>query len=143
MLFRSITSAAAALGISVALVGGEGFGAADDWAAIFAGGIIAWNGWRLLRPAIGELMDKAPSGDLVAQVAAVALSIPGVEAVEKCHARQMGYSFVLDMHIEVDGAMSVTAAHELAHAVKDAIRARLPRVSEVTIHVEPHPHEPV
>jgi cation diffusion facilitator family transporter len=139
----AITSAAAALGIGVALVGGKGYEAADDWAALFAAVIIAFNGWRLLRPATAELMDKAPADDVVETATATALKVPGVEAVEKCYGRKLGYGYVLDMHIEVDGAMTVTAAHKLAHDVEDAIRAQSQRVNEVTIHVEPHTRDTV
>jgi cation diffusion facilitator family transporter len=134
----AITSAAAALGISVALIGGDAYKAADDVAAIFAAGIIAFNGWRLLKPTVGELMDAAPADDIVERATAVALAIKGVCGVEKCLARKMGYAYLLDMHVEVDGDLSVAAAHRLAHEVKDAIQRQFPRVSDVTIHIEPY-----
>ncbi|HUJ11857.1 MAG TPA: cation diffusion facilitator family transporter [Verrucomicrobiae bacterium] len=133
----AITSAAAALGISIALVGGENYRSADDWAAIFAAFIIAFNGFRLLRPAVDELMDAAPREDIVGVARAVALKVQGVKGVEKCLARKMGYGFLVDMHIEVDGELPVSVAHELAHTVKNAIRTKLPRVLDVTIHIEP------
>ena len=136
----AITSAAAALGISIALVGGEAYQSADNWAAIFAAGIIAWNGFRLLRPTVHELMDAAPEDDVASEASAIARGVDGVRGVEKCLARKMGYDYVLDMHIEVDGALQVTAAHQLAHVVKDAIQSRLPRVREITIHIEPFPN---
>jgi cation diffusion facilitator family transporter len=133
----AITSAAAALGISVALVGGEAYRAADDWAAMFAAVIIAFNGFRLLRPALDELMDAAPSENVAGSARAIALRIDGVKGVEKCFARKMGHEYWLDMHIEVDGQLPVAVAHQLSHTVKDAIRAQLPRVLDATIHVEP------
>ncbi|MEI6083239.1 MAG: cation diffusion facilitator family transporter [Verrucomicrobiota bacterium] len=134
----AITSAAAALGISVALIGGEDFRSADDLAAIFAALIIAWNGYRLLRPAVGELMDEVPDDGLIEEVRTISLQVAGVRRVEKCLARKMGYGYLVDMHIEVDADLSVAAAHGLAHQVKDAIRARQPRVNDVTIHIEPY-----
>jgi cation diffusion facilitator family transporter len=133
----AITSAAAALGITVALVGGRRFESADEWAAIFAACIIALNGVRLLRPALTELMETEPAGDISGQARAIALRVPGVRGVEKCFARQLGYEFRIDMHLEVDGTTTVTAAHEIAHVVKDAIRGALPRVIDVAIHIEP------
>ena len=139
----AITSAAAALGISVALIGGDAYKSADDVAAMFAAGIIAFNGWRLLKPAVGELMDAAPPDDIVERATAVALSVPGVCAVEKCLARKMGYNYLLDMHVEVDRNLTVATAHEIAHEVKDAIQAQLPRVSDVTIHMEPFRGDPI
>jgi divalent metal cation (Fe/Co/Zn/Cd) transporter len=64
--------------------------------------------------------------------------VAGVKGVEKCLARKMGYGFLIDMHLEVDGALTVSAAHDLSHQVKDAIRAQLTRVNDVTIHIEPY-----
>ncbi len=133
----AITSAAAALGISIALVGGPGYEAADDWAALFAAAMIAWNGYRLLRPAVSELMEEEPADDVTGPARAVARGVPGVRGVEKCFARKLGYGYVLDMHVEVGGGMTVAAAHDLAHQVEDAVRAAIPRVNEVTIHIEP------
>ena len=134
----AITSAAAALGISIALVGGDKYRSADDWAAMFAAVIIGFNGFRLLRPAMDELMDAAPKENIVDMAQTVALQVEGVKGVEKCFARKMGHGYWLDMHIEVDGALTVAVAHEVSHTVKDAIRARLPRVLDVTIHIEPY-----
>jgi cation diffusion facilitator family transporter len=134
----AITSAAAALGISIALVGGEGYESADDWAAIFAALIIGINGLRLLRPALDELMDAAPKENIAGLARTIALQVDGVRGVEKCFARKMGHEYWLDMHVEVDGNLTVAVAHELSHTVKDAIRAELPRVLDVTIHIEPH-----
>jgi cation diffusion facilitator family transporter len=138
----AITSAAAALGISIALVGGDRYRLADDWAAMFAAVIVAFNGFRLLRPALDELMDAAPKEDIVGLARKIALHVDGVKGVEKCFARKMGYEYWLDMHVEVDGALTVAMAHELSHKVKDTIREKLPRVLDVTIHIEPFPPGP-
>ncbi len=132
-----ITSLAAVMGISVALIGGTGFEAADDIAAIVAAGIIAWNGWRLLRPALDELMDTAPARTLGEQIRAIAAAVPGIDRVEKCVARKMGYHYFVDMHVEVDPAMTVERAHGIGHVVKDRIRAALPDVHDVLVHIEP------
>jgi cation diffusion facilitator family transporter len=133
----AITSLAAAIGISVALVGGKGFESGDDVAAIVAAGIIAWNGWRLLRPALDELMDTAPNLALVAEIRETAAAVPGVGNVEKCKVRKMGYHYFVDMHVEVDPDMTVRQAHDIAHQVKDRVRDRLPVVYDVLVHVEP------
>jgi cation diffusion facilitator family transporter len=83
----AITSAAAALGISIALVGGAGYEQADDWAAIFAAGVIAWNAYRLLRPTVSELMEEAPGDELTDQARTVALAVPGVRGGEMFRAQ--------------------------------------------------------
>jgi cation diffusion facilitator family transporter len=133
----AITSLAAATGISVALIGGKGYEAADDVAAIVAAGVIAWNGWRLLRPALDELMDTAPNPEVVRQVRRVAEAVPGVERVEKCLVRKVGYDYFVDIHVEVDPQMTVQRSHEIAHDVKDKIRGQIPAVRDVLVHIEP------
>ena len=138
----ALTSAAAALGIGASLVGGPRFASADEWAAVFASGIIAFNGWRLLRAPLAELMEREPPTDITGQARAVALGVPHVRGVEKCRGRQLGYGYVLEMHVEVDPAMPVGEAHVVAHRVKDAVRAALPRVNDVAVHIEPHEELP-
>lgn len=138
----AITSAAAALGIGLTLVGGPRFSSADEWAAIFASGIIAFNGWRLLRAPLAELMERVPTEDVTGQARRIAMQVPAVRGVEKCHARQLGYAFVLEMHVEVDDTMTVGQAHVVAHRVQDAVRAAMPRVSKVTVHIEPFEEPP-
>jgi len=133
----AITSVAAGVGISVALIGGKGFEAADDVAAIAAAAVIAFNGWHLLRPALRELMDTAPDPEIVIQIRRLAAATPGVDGVEKCIVRKAGYQLFVDMHVKVDPQMSVLHSHEIAHDVKDKIRAQLPAVQDVLVHIEP------
>lgn len=133
----AITSLAAGIGITVALIGGQGYEGADDVAAIVAAGIIAWNGWRLLRPALDELMDAAPGPEIVERIRCSAAATAGVAGVEKCIVRKMGFQYLVDMHVEVDPEMTVRRSHEIAHQVKDNVRRDLPAVSDVLVHVEP------
>ncbi len=133
----AITSFAAAVGIGIALIGGKGYEAADDYAAAVAALVIAWNGWRLLRSAVRELMDTSPQKELVDQMSEAAVAIPGVDLVEKCFARKMGHFFYVDMHVQVDPQMTVQRSHDIAHQVKDRIRREFPRVRDVLVHIEP------
>ena len=132
----ALTSAAAFIGISVALIGGKRWQSADDWAAIFACTVIATNGVRLLRPAFYEIMDTAPR-KIVKSVCSVASSVPGVIDVENCRARKMGLDFYVDLHVGVDGNISVHEGHEIAHRVKAAIQQSNSRVADVLVHIEP------
>jgi len=134
----AITSAAAAIGISIALWAGPGYERADDCAAILASGIILYNAVRLMRPPLHELMDAEPT-EIVARVRSVAERVPGVAGVDKVFARKSGLRYWVDLHVEVDPDMSVRAAHGLAHSVKDTIRLEMPHIEEVLIHVEPAP----
>jgi cation diffusion facilitator family transporter len=133
----ALTSAAAFIGISVALIGGERWQSADDWAALFACAVIAANGVRLALPAFQEIMDTAPAGKIVGSILAVASKVPGVVEVEKCYARKMGLDYYVDLHVGVDGNISVHEGHEIAHRVKTAIQRSDSRVADVLVHVEP------
>jgi len=133
----ALTSAAAFIGISVALIGGERWQSADDWAALFACAVIAANGVRFALPAFQEIMDTAPGGKIVKSILAVASSVPGVVDVEKCHARKMGLDYYVDLHVGVDGNISVHEGHEIAHRVKAAIQQSDSRIADVLVHIEP------
>lgn len=132
----AITSGAAAVGISIALLGGEAWRSADQWAALVAAAIIVLNAFRLAVPPANELMDAVPAG-VIRDVRVAAESAAGVLAVEKVLARKSGLEYWVDMHIEVDPGMTVAAAHKLAHSVKDVVRREVPNIQDVLIHVEP------
>jgi cation diffusion facilitator family transporter len=133
----AITSIAAFLGISIALLGGEKFQSADNYAALVACGVIAFNGIRILGPALNEAMDTAPPPHIEQAVRVTARDVDGVSGIEKCRVRKMGLEFYVDLHVLVDGGMSVHRGHAIAHAVKDAVRARIPAIADVLVHIEP------
>jgi len=133
----AMTSMAAFVGISIALIGGEAWRSADDWAALFACALIGANGFRLLSPALREIMDTAPRPEIISSIARAAAAVPGVLEVEKCLVRKMGLDFYVDLHIGVDADISVREGHQIAHAVKAAIRQTDPRMADVLVHVEP------
>ncbi|MHA3787077.1 cation diffusion facilitator family transporter [Flavobacterium hauense] len=136
----AITSAAAFIGISISLIGGKGYEAADDYAALLASAIILINVYQIARPAIGELLDEDLDPALNERVRELAAEINGVTNVEKCHTRKMGVLNHADLHIWVDGNLSVTEGHTISHAVKDHIQKVLPQFIEVMIHIEPDGH---
>lgn len=133
----ALTSAAAFVGISIALMGGKGYESADDWAALLACGVITWNGLRLLRAALDELMDASASPEVVAQVRELAAAVEGVAAIDKCRIRKSGLHLALDIHVVVDGDLTVRRGHEIAHRVKDRLLASQHRINDVTVHIEP------
>ena len=133
----AITSAAAFVGILVARLGGPGWERADAWAALFACAVIGFNGYRLLVPAVAEIMDTAPGPEIESRVRAAAGTVPGVDGIEKCRVRKMGLEYYVDLHVGVDGMISVAAGHDIAHRVKDAVQTAEARVADVLVHIEP------
>jgi len=134
----AITSAAAFVGISIALWGGPGWEAADDWASLMAAVVIALNGIRLLRPAIQDLMDHIPGSLVIAQIERAARSVKGVRAIEKVRVRKLGTEYFVDLHVQADPTLSLRDAHSLSGKVKGEIRSAVPKVVSVLIHMEPY-----
>ena len=133
----AFTSLAAFVGILVARVGGRAWAQADAWAALFACAVIGFNGYRLLVPALAEIMDTAPGPEIESRVRAAAATVIGVDGIEKCRVRKMGLEYYVDLHVGVDGLMSVAAGHDIAHRVKDAVQTADGRIADVLVHIEP------
>jgi cation diffusion facilitator family transporter len=132
----AITSLAAFIGISVSLIGGPGWERADPIAALVASAVILFNAYLLFRTPVRDLMDEEPT-DVVAKARELAAAVVGVVLVEKVGARKSGTRYWVDMHVWVDPAMSIVAAHDLSHRVKDAVRQAMPTVADVLVHIEP------
>ncbi len=137
----AITSVAAFIGISIALIMGEGYETADDWAALFASGFILYNSYLILRPALGEIMDEQLYDELVEQIRNVAAGVDGIRGTEKCLVRKIGMKYHVDLHATVDADISVREGHTLAHNLKDTLLKEIPHIGNVLIHIEPDEYE--
>jgi cation diffusion facilitator family transporter len=134
----AITSVAAFLGISIALILGNGYEAADDWAALFASGFILYNSYLIFRPALGEIMDEHLYDDLIEHIREVSVQVDGILDTEKCFIRKAGMQYHVDLHATVNSNITVKEGHDLAHKLKDTLREQIPELGHVLIHVEPH-----
>jgi len=134
----AITSAAAFIGISIALIGGEGYESADDFAALFASVIIINNAYRIFKPALFELLDTAPPTQVVQNVRGVAGKVENVMGIDKCFVRKMGFDYFVDIHVLVDANLPVHKGHEIAHQVKDQLMKEYSNINDVLVHIEPY-----
>lgn len=134
----ALTSVAAFVGISIAVIFGKGYETADDWAALFASGLILYNSYRIFRPALGEIMDENIYEDLVHEIREISLTVQGVVNTEKCLVRKSGLKYHIDLHAIVDGNLTVKQGHIIAHNLKDTLKKQLPQLGNVLIHVEPN-----
>jgi divalent metal cation (Fe/Co/Zn/Cd) transporter len=120
------------------LLGGPGFESADDWAALAACAVIAWNGLRLLRATLDEVMDASVPPEVVGFARAIAGGVPGVLGIEKCRIRKSGLHLSMDIHVIVSGDLTVRRGHAIGHEVKDRLLASRYRINDVTVHIEPN-----
>jgi len=133
----AITSGAVFIGISLAVLGGPAWAPADDWAALFASGMIAVNGVRLLRPAVADLMDRAPDTAVLERVRALADAVPGVLAVEKIQARRSGMGFLVSIHVQAEPGTPLRDAHSLGGRVRSVLRDE-GFIIDAFVHMEPY-----
>ena len=136
-LSDAITSALAFVGITIALLTKDP--AADDWAALCASPVILFNGLRQIKAPLGEILDTSPPAELAIDVRRIAEAVTGVAGIDKSYIRKVGFRYYVDLHVLVDGTLSVTRGHRIAHQVKDSILAAYPRIAEVLVHIEPTP----
>jgi cation diffusion facilitator family transporter len=132
----ALTSVAAFLGISIALIGGPHWRSADDWAALFSCALILRNGFGMLRRGVGEVIDEQ-SPELAERILEITCAVPDVASAEKCRVRKSGLTLIADLHIRVPGNLTVTRGHEISHEVKDRLMEAHLHLSDVTVHLEP------
>ena len=136
----AITSAFAFVGILIAVILGDKYAAADDWAALCASGVIFFNAFLIFRPALGEIMDEHRYDDFIVVIRELSHDVPGVVKTEKCWVRKSGMRYWVDIHVHVDGGMSVHEGHTIAHALKERLMNELPEIEDVLVHIEPAEH---
>lgn len=133
----AMTSLAAGIGITAALIGGPAWASADDWAALFSCGIIISNGLQMLRGAMGEILDEQIPSEQVREIIEQATAVEGVSNIEKCRVRKSGFVRIADLHVRVPGDCTVREGHRIAHEVKDKLLAAGFHLADVTVHIEP------
>jgi cation diffusion facilitator family transporter len=124
-----------AVGLAVFI---PGLRAADDWGGFAVGLFVIFFGLRVVRETALQLMDTMPEGKQMNEIRKVALSVPGALGIEKCFARKTGLRYHVDLHLEVDPELTVRASHDIATAVRIAIKNDVAWVEDVLVHVEPH-----
>lgn len=134
----ALTSAAAAVGITIALIGGPKFATADDWAALVACGIILVNGGRIIIRSFHENIDGQLDAQIEEEIRTYANEFPEILAIEKCRVRKSGAFYFAEVHIQVLPECTVVVGHDLAHQFKDRVIAQKPNLIDLVLHVEPY-----
>jgi cation diffusion facilitator family transporter len=133
-----LSGVVALIGLSISLFDPAKFSAADHVGGSLVGIIVIFLGVRVVHDTAVQLMDTMPDPRSMDQIRLTGLAVPGVLGIEKCFARKTGLKWHVDLHLEVDPAMSVFESHEIATQVKEKIRHDVDWVADVLVHVEPH-----
>ena len=133
-----VLSSVAALGaLALTLYDPQTFRAADHVGGILVGTFVIVAGLGVVRTTSQDLIDTMPPQALLDRVRGVACAVEGVRGVEKLFGRKTGLQYHVDLHLEVDGWISVDEGHTIATHVRDRIRHDVAEVSDVLVHVEP------
>jgi cation diffusion facilitator family transporter len=133
-----LSGCTALLGLGITLTDPGKFPYADRVAGSAVGLIVVLLGIRVVRDTMLQLMDTMPDPEAMDRIRIAGLTVPGVLGIEKCFARKTGLKWHVDLHLEVDPAMTVFESHEIATHVREKIRTEVDWVADVLVHVEPH-----
>jgi cation diffusion facilitator family transporter len=134
----ALTSTAAFVGISVALIMGPGYEAADDFGAIAASVIIIINGVRLVKNSLGDIMDEAAPSELKNNIIKIIESIEDIKEADNIKIRKSGLYYLVDLTIHVNGDLTVFEGHELSELVSDMLMNADLSIQDVMVHTEPY-----
>jgi cation diffusion facilitator family transporter len=133
-----LSGTVALIAVGLTLLDPARFGAADHLGGTAVGLIVIFVGARVVRDTTLQLMDTMPEPEAMQRIREVGLTVPGALGIEKCYARKTGLQWHVDLHLDVDPAMTVYTSHQIATEVRARIREKLDWVADVLVHVEPH-----
>lgn len=137
-----LSASVALIAVAMSVLNPVLFRQADPIGGILVGTIIVVLGFKVVRETTLHLMDTMPEKGSMREIRSSALSVGGALAVEKCFARKTGLRYHVDLHLEVDPSLTVRDSHSIAEQVRNKVKADLPWVADVLVHVEPHAQGP-
>ena len=133
----ALSSIGTAVGIGGAIFLGQRWAVLDPVASVIVGLFIAKVAIFLLRDGIGDLMEQSLPDEVENEILQLAASVSGVDEPHELRTRRIGNHYAIELHIMMDGDMSLREAHDKASEVEDLLRSRYGDETHVAVHVEP------
>ena len=133
----ALSSIGTAVGIGGAIFLGQRWAVLDPVASVIVGMFIAKVAIFLLRDGIGDLMEQSLPDEVENEILQLAASVSGVDEPHELRTRRIGNHYAIELHIMMDGDMSLREAHDKASEVEDLLRSRYGDETHVAVHVEP------
>lgn len=133
----AISSGGTLVGIAGAMFLGEQWRILDPLAAVMVSMFIIKSGYDIIRPSVSELLEASLPDSQEREIRTLVMSIDGIKNVHNLRTRRIGCTIAADMHVKMDGGMSLSEAHALASRAERAIKSQFGENSIVTIHMEP------
>ena len=133
----ALSSIGTAVGIGGAIFLGQQWAVLDPVASVIVGVFIVKVAVSLLREGIGDLMERSLPDEVENEILQLAASVPGVDEPHELRTRRIGNHYAIELHIMMEGDMSLREAHGKADEVEDLLRSRYGDETHVAVHVEP------
>ena len=133
----ALSSIGAALGIGGAIVLGDRWTVLDPLASIVVGLMLVKVAVDLLKGSIGELTEQSLPAEVEQEIEDIVKSFPAVSEPHNLRTRRIGNHFAIEMHVRMDGCLSLSDAHDQATAIERELKRRFGTTTHVTIHMEP------
>jgi len=134
----ALSSIPAALAVGCCIVWGERYAFLDPVATVLVGGMVFYAAWTIIYPTFGTLMDAGASRETIQKISELVKATPGVTNPHHIRTRSVGQGFDVDLHVWVDGSMTVRESHELAHSIEKMLQQTSDlMILDVIIHIEP------
>lgn len=133
----ALSSIGTALGIGGAILLGEKWAVLDPLASIIVGAFIVKVAVQMLGEGIGDLMERSLPSDIEDEILGIANSFGDITEPHHLRTRRIGNHYAIEMHVRMDGDITLRESHKRATDIENAIRERFGERTHVTIHVEP------
>ncbi len=133
----ALSSIGAAVGIGGAILLGPKWAVLDPLASIVVGAMLVKVAWDLLGPSFGELTESSLPADTEREMLEIIRSVPGVEDPHNLRTRRIGNRIAAEVHIRLDGDLTLQEAHEKASEVERRFKDRFGEQSHIIVHMEP------
>ncbi|MBO4634072.1 MAG: cation transporter [Bacteroidales bacterium] len=133
----ALSSIGAAIGIGGAIVLGDRWTVLDPLASIIVGAMLVKVAWDLLVPSVGELTEQSLPESTEKEIIGLIESVDGVSQPHNLRTRRIGNRIAAEVHIRLDGALSLNDAHEKASAIEQLFKERFGSNAHIIIHMEP------
>ena len=126
-----------ALGIGGAIFLGQRWTVLDPVASVVVGAFIVKVAASLLLNGIGDLMEQSLPDAVEDEILQLVASLPRVVEPHALRTRRLGNHYAIELHIRMDGKVSLSEAHETASQVEQLLRERYGADTHVAVHMEP------
>lgn len=133
----AFSSIGTAIGIGGAILLGDNWRVLDPLAAVIVSVFIVQVAVKQLKSCVDELLERSLPDEIEQEITKIVLSVDGVSQPHHLRTRRIGSHYAMDMHVRMDGNISLHEAHEKVTAIERKLREAFGANTYISIHAEP------